>query len=150
MERGEMMMNEVPDEKKPLTPAPRGRIWIEEVQRRINSVAGSDDKEPWRVIEEDYGGNSEKYLRAMAGWHSVPLVDGEFTVKTLNDLQKIRCCNICHGEMELIHEHFLDSVTGSVIGSLYLLRCTPCSKMFYVEYYSPSAFDDYLKMYLPS
>ncbi|MFC1656732.1 hypothetical protein ACFL14_02110 [Patescibacteria group bacterium] len=32
-----------------------------------------DDKPPSRVVKEDYGGDEDAYLRAMAKWHNIPL-----------------------------------------------------------------------------
>lgn len=39
----------------------------------ISQKMSDDDKPPEMVIEEDYSGNREAYLRIMAGWHHIPI-----------------------------------------------------------------------------
>ena len=54
--------------KSTLTEEDKQKIW-----KVINKRTAPDDRDPRRVIEEDYGGDEEKYLRVMANWHNVPI-----------------------------------------------------------------------------
>jgi len=37
---------------------------------------GSEDRDPNKVIEEDFGGDRDGYLRKMAEWHGISINDG--------------------------------------------------------------------------
>jgi len=54
--------------EKPLTEAQKKKIWD-----AILSKAGLDDKDPHSVIEEEYGGNEDAYLIAMAEYLGITL-----------------------------------------------------------------------------
>ncbi len=55
-------------EKTPLMQWQKEEIW-----RAISSHTLSDDRDPQKVIVEDYDGNEERYLRAMKRWHNVKI-----------------------------------------------------------------------------
>ncbi len=53
---------------KPLSPEQKERIWD-----AIGSYRLEGDRDPQVVIQEDYGGDGEHYLRVMARFHGVEL-----------------------------------------------------------------------------
>ena len=57
-------------EKKSLSREKRNEILI-----AIGKARAPDDRDPREIVEEDYDGDWDKYLRVMAGWHSIPLDD---------------------------------------------------------------------------
>lgn len=54
--------------EKPLTQEQKMKIY-----EAIGRAMASDDREPRIVIEEDYRGDEDAYLRVMARWHNVQL-----------------------------------------------------------------------------
>jgi len=79
---------------RPLTDEERS-----EIDHAIAQKTGAGDREPRLVIEEDYGGDSDRYMRVMAGWHHIPIgieriflkikaVIGSVNI-SLSDVQKI-------------------------------------------------------------
>jgi len=51
-----------------LTEEERSEIW-----NAIGRKRAPDDRDPEDVVEEDYKGDREHYLRVMAGWHNIPI-----------------------------------------------------------------------------
>jgi hypothetical protein len=43
------------------------------INHAITQNTAEDDRDPHNIIEEDYNGDGERYLRVMAGWHNVPI-----------------------------------------------------------------------------
>lgn len=54
--------------QKPLTPEQKEEVW-----EKINDCDCDDkrDREPQEVIKEDYKGDEDAYLRAMAKFHAI-------------------------------------------------------------------------------
>ncbi len=44
-----------------------------EIYAKIGAQSHSDDTPPEKVIADDYNGDEDKYLRAMASWHGVEI-----------------------------------------------------------------------------
>lgn len=57
-----------PERPAPLTPEEKATI-----RKTVYQRMAPDDREPWRVVAEDYGGDWERYLRVMAGWHGISI-----------------------------------------------------------------------------
>ncbi len=53
-----------------LTQEHRELVW-----NAINSNRDEDDRDPREVIDQDYGGDIDTYLRKMAAWHDVNLAE---------------------------------------------------------------------------
>jgi len=58
------------EQKRPLTPEEQKRILDV-----VNYRADADDKSPDQVIRDSYGGDRDKYLRAMARYYGIELED---------------------------------------------------------------------------
>lgn len=55
-------------EVKPLSDEVINQIWT-----AINMHMADDDTSPSQVIEENFEGNADRYLRCMAGWHNIKI-----------------------------------------------------------------------------
>lgn len=58
----------VETEPKPLSPAQRQAVYS-----AIHKNMAPDDRWPSEVIDDSFGGNEQRYLKTMAGWHGVNL-----------------------------------------------------------------------------
>lgn len=45
----------------------------ERVTRVVYDKMAPDDRYPYKVVAEDFGGDWDCYLRCMAGWHGIDL-----------------------------------------------------------------------------
>ena len=66
-----------PVKEIPLTQEEENAIWA-----AINNNPPGDDEDPGVIIDRDYNGNTDAYLRNMAGWHNIPI--GSKTPETIN------------------------------------------------------------------
>ena len=57
-----------PKTESPLTDDEKSAIW-----EAIRIKMAPDDRDPHVIINEDYGGDEERYLRVMAHYHNVPI-----------------------------------------------------------------------------
>lgn len=55
-------------EVEPLSDEIKEQIWT-----AIDNHTSEDDTPPFQVIEESFEGNTERYLRSMAGWHNIKI-----------------------------------------------------------------------------
>lgn len=54
--------------ERPLTPKQREKVW-----EKINDCDDKWDREPREVIEKDFNGDKDAYLRTMAKFHNISL-----------------------------------------------------------------------------
>ena len=54
--------------RRPLSQEEKKMIWS-----AISRNRTPDDRDPTEIIEQDYAGDEDRYLRTMARWHNVPI-----------------------------------------------------------------------------